>query len=56
MLKMQKQLHFVLLIDDYQTYFEWVGLFPSLEAIFEVSFHDELSTEGYKTFTQDFLQ
>ena len=24
--------------------------------MFEVSFHDELSTDGYKTFTQDFLQ
>ncbi len=51
MLKMQKNIHFVLMIDDYQTYFEWISLFPSLEVMFEVQYMDELSTEGYKQYT-----
>ena len=51
MRKLQKNVHIVFMIDDFQTYFEWVSLFPHLEVLCEVHHFDELNTEGYKRFT-----
>lgn len=55
MRKIQKNVHIVFLIDDFQTYYEWVSLFPSLETLCEVTFVDELNSEGYKRYTQQFF-
>jgi hypothetical protein len=55
MRKIQKNVHVVFMIDDFQTYYEWVSLFPALEVLCEVMHMDELSTEGYRRFTQQFF-
>jgi hypothetical protein len=55
MRKLQKNMHIVLMAEDLQSYFEWVGLFPALEYMFEVMYMDELSNEGFKQFTQNYL-
>jgi len=51
MRKLQKNMHIVLIIDEMQSYFEWVGLFPQIEYMFEVAYMDEMSNEGYKQMT-----
>ena len=51
MRKIQKNVHVVLIVEDMATYFEWVTLFPSLEALCEVTYMDEISNEGYKNLT-----
>ena len=55
MRKLQKQMHIVVVIEDMQSYFEWVGLFPQMEYMFEVAYMDDLSNEGYKQVTQAYL-
>jgi hypothetical protein len=54
--KLMRHVHIVLMINDLQTYHEWVSLFPGLETRFDVMFVDDLSTEGYKQMTKTFLE
>ena len=56
MRKIQKNVHVVLIIEDLATYFDWVTLYPALEAMCEVIYMDEMSNEGYKQLTQSFFQ
>jgi len=49
--KLMRHVHIVLMINDLQTYHEWISLFPGLETRFDVMFVDDLSTEGYKQMT-----
>jgi hypothetical protein len=56
MRKIQKNLHVVLVIEELSTYFDWVSIYPSLEAMCEVIYMDEMSNEGYKQLTQAFFQ
>jgi hypothetical protein len=48
MRKLQKNMHIVMIIEEMQSYFEWVSLFPQIEYMFEVAYMDDLSNEGYK--------
>ena len=55
MRKIQKNVHVILVVEDLATYFEWVTLYPSLEALCEVIYMDEMSNEGYKVLTESFF-
>ena len=36
------------MVNELQSYYEWISLFPGLEAKCEVIYMDELSAEGYR--------
>ena len=45
--KLMKHTHVVFIINDLQTYHEWISLFPGLETKCDVMFMDDLTSEGY---------
>ena len=53
--KILKNVHVVFLISDLNTYYEWMTMFPGLEAKCEVIYMDELSVEGYRQLTSEFF-
>jgi len=53
--KLMKYAHVVFMINDLQTYHEWVSLFPGLETKCDVMFMDDLTNEGYNQLTRTFL-
>ena len=53
--KILKNVHLVFLISDLNSYYEWVLMFPSLEAKCEVIYMEELSVEGYRQLTTEFF-
>lgn len=56
MRKWQRNVHVVIMVEELQTYFEGVGLFPGLEALCEFVYMDEMSNEGFKVATQAFFE
>ena len=48
MRKIQKNLHIVIIIEELGTYFDWVTIYPALEAMCEVIYMDEMSNELQK--------
>ena len=48
--------HIVLILNELQTYYEWVSLFPGLESKCDVMFMEDLSSDGFKQVTKQFLE
>jgi hypothetical protein len=44
-----------MMVNDLQTYHEWVSLFPGLETKCDVQFSHDLDKEGYQTLARNFL-
>ena len=51
-----KYAHIVLILNELQTYYEWVSLFPGLESKCDVMFMEDLSSDGFKQVTKQFLE
>ena len=54
--KLMRHCHIVLMINDMQTYHEWISLFPGLETKFDMMFVDDLHINGYEAMTRTFLE
>lgn len=46
--KLMRHVHIVFMINDLQTYHEWISLFPGIETKCDVMFIDDLSRDGYE--------
>lgn len=54
--KLMQRAHVVMILNDMQTYHEWVSLFPGLETKCDVMFVDDLTPAGYRELTRTFLE
>lgn len=54
--KLMQRAHVVMVVNDMQTYHEWMSLFPGLETKCDVMFVDDLTPAGYRKLTRSFLE